>query len=141
MSDIARQSLVRTEASTPPRWIRLSILASVSIFMLALLGSAIVIPSLRLLHLLQALIYVAILLHLFTTGAGLFWAFIRTGQVSRPDTLMVFIASLAHFLLIISCMAGFLLQRPGRRQWVQFVSGGLLVIAYMALIIFLAEPR
>ena len=137
--------------------------------MLALLGSAIVIPSLRLLHLLQAIIYVAILLltrrdnpwgfgaavfiatawnglnlfvtHLFTTGAGLFWAFIRTGQVSRPDTLMVFIASLAHFLLIISCMAGFLLQRPGRRQWAQFVSGGLLVIAYMALIIFLAAPR
>jgi hypothetical protein len=151
------------------RRIRLIILTGVSIFVLALLVSAIVVPQLRLLHTLQALIYVFILFytrrgsawafgaavfiasawnclnlfatHLFQAGAGLFWDFVRTGNVSRPETLMVFVGSLGHLLLIIGCMAGFLRQRPGRRQWLQFLGGGLLVIAYMGLIILIAAPR
>jgi hypothetical protein len=150
-------------------WIRLSILVGVVLFILALAASAIVVPQLRLLHLLQALIYVAIIIltrrnsawgfgiavfisaawnclnlfvtHLFQAGAQQVWSFVLTGYTSRPDTAMVFIASLAHFLLIIACMAGFLLLRPEKRQWIQFFAGGLLVLAYMALIIAISAPH
>jgi hypothetical protein len=152
-----------------PRWIRLSISIGVLLFLLALVGSAIVVPQLRLLHLLQALIYVAIILltrrnspwgfgvavfistawnclnlfvtHLFLAGAVLLWSFIHTGQLIRPETGMVFIGGLAHFLLIIAGLAGFLRLRPGKKQWYHFFAGGLLVLVYMALAIIIAAPR
>jgi hypothetical protein len=151
-----------------PRWIRLSIFIGVLLFLFALLGSAIVVPQLRLLHLLQALIYVVIVLltrrnspwgfgvavfisaawnslnlfvtHLFVAGAASFWSFIHTGHLIRPETVMVFVGGLAHFLLITACMAGFLRLRPGKKQWYRFFAGGLLVLAYMALIIVVAAP-
>jgi hypothetical protein len=151
------------------RWIRISILIGVGLFILALTVSAIVIPQLRLLHLLQALIYIAIIIltrrnspwgfgvavfistawdclnlfvtHLFEAGAGLLWSFLRTGHLSRPDSIMVFIGSVAHFLLIVACLVGFLQLRPGKKQWTHFFTGGFLVLAYMALIIFIAAPH
>jgi hypothetical protein len=152
-----------------PRWIRLSIFTGVLLFILALVGSAIVVPQLCLLHLLQALIYVAVILltrrsspwgfgvavfistawnclnllvtHLFVAGAASFWYFIHTGDLVRPETVMVFVGSLAHFLLILACMAGFLRLRPGKKQWYRFFAGGLLVLVYMALAIIVAAPR
>ncbi|HEV3249436.1 MAG TPA: hypothetical protein VGZ71_00685, partial [Puia sp.] len=88
-----------------PRWIRLSIPVGVGLFIFALAVSAAVVPQLRLLHLLQALIYVAIFIltrrsnalgfgaavfiatawnclqlfvtNLSETGAALFWSFVR----------------------------------------------------------------
>ena len=51
--------------------------------------------------------------HLFQAGAGQFWSLLHTGRVSRPDTLMVMVGGLGHFVLIVACMAGFLEQRPG----------------------------
>jgi hypothetical protein len=152
-----------------PRWIRLSIFIGVLLFILALAGSAFVVPQLRLLHLLQALIYVAIIFltrrnspwwfgvavfistawnclnlfvtHLFVAGAVLLWSFICTGHLIRPETVMVFVGTLAHFLLIIACLAGFLRLRPGKKQWYHFFAGGMLVLVYMALIIIVAAPR
>jgi hypothetical protein len=47
----------------------------------------------------------------------------------------------AHFLIIIACMAGFLHLRPRRKQWGQFFGGGILALAYFALIIAIAAPR
>jgi hypothetical protein len=79
--------------------------------------------------------------YLFTAGAAELWSFIRTGHLVRPDTVMVFIASLAHFLLIVACMAAFLRLRPGKKQWYHFFAGGLFVLVYMALIIIVAAPR
>ena len=136
---------------------------------MALTVSAIVVPQLRLLHLLQALIYVSVIVltrrnspwgfgvavfistawnclnlfvtHLFDAGAGQIWSFVRTGHLSRPDTAMVFIGCMAHFLLIVACTAGFLQLLPGKKQWTRFIGGGLLVLAYMALIIIIAAPR
>ncbi len=35
-------------------------------------------------------------------GAGQFWSLVRTDHVSRPDTLMVMVGGVGHFLLIIS---------------------------------------
>jgi hypothetical protein len=151
------------------RWIRVAIFIGVSLFLLALTVSAVFIPQLRLLHLFQALIYVAVLVltrrnspwgfgvgviiatawnclnlfvtHLFQAGAGQFWSLLHTGHVSRPDTLMVMVGGVGHFLLIRACMAGFLQLRPGIKQWGQFFAGGLLALAYFGLIIATLAPH
>lgn len=136
--------------------------------MLALTGSAILIPQLRLLYLLQALIYVAVIVltrrnsawgfgagviiamlwnglnffvtHIFKAGAGELCSLLRTGHVSRPDTLLVLVGGVAHFLLIIVCMAEFLELRPTPKQWGRFFGGGLLAFAYMVLIVVTTAP-
>jgi hypothetical protein len=150
-------------------WTRVSILTGVGLFILALVLSAVFVPQLRLLHLLQGLIYVAVVVltrrnspwgfgvgviipaawnflnlfitHLFQAGAGQFWSLVRTGHVSRPETLMVMVGGVAHFVLIIACMVGFIQLRPRRKQWGQFFAGGLLALAYFALIIVTAAPH
>jgi len=160
---------MRQNPVSASRWIRVSIALGVGLFLLALLLSAVFVPQLRLLHLFQALIYVAVIVltrrnspwgfgvgviistawnclnlfvtHLFQAGAGQFWSLVRTGHVSRPETLMVMVGGVAHFLLIIACMAGFIQLRPRRKQWGQFFAGGFLALAYFALIIVTAAPR
>ena len=150
-------------------WTRVSILIGVGLFILALIGSAILIPQLRLLHLLQALIYVAILVltrrnspwgfgagifiaaawnglglfvtHLIQAGAGQFWTLLKTGHVSQPDALMVLVGGVGHFLLIVACIAGFLQLKPRMTQWGQFIGGGLLALAYFALIVVTTAPH
>src|SRR5207245_2562705 len=114
------------------RWIRVSIPVGAGLFILALALSAVIVPQLRLLHLFQALIYVAVIVltrrnsawgfgvgviiavlwnslnlfvtHLFQAGVGVFLSLLRTGHLSRPDTLMVPVGGLAHCLLIIACL-------------------------------------
>jgi hypothetical protein len=154
---------------TAPRWVRVWIPIAAGLFLLALTGSAVLIPQLRLLHLFQALIYVAIIVltrrdsawgfgagviiavlwnglnlfvtHIFQEGVGQFWSLLGTGHVSRPDTLLVLLGGVAHFLLIIVCMAGFLELRPTRKHWGQFFAGGLLASAYTALIVVTTAPH
>jgi hypothetical protein len=160
---------MRQDPVNVSRWIRVSIALGVGLFLLALLLSAVFVPQLRVLHLFQALIYVAVIVltrrnspwgfgvgviiptawnclnlfvtHLFQAGAGQFWSLVRTGHVSRPETLMVMVGGVAHFLLIIACMAGFIQLQPRRKQWGQFFAGGFLALAYFALIIVTAAPR
>jgi hypothetical protein len=150
-------------------WIRVSILVGVGLFLLALAVSAAIIPELRLLHVLQALIYVAVIFltrrnspwgfgagtiiaiawnslsifitHLFQAGAGQVWIFLHGDHVTRPDAMMVTIGGIGHFILIIACVVGFLELRPTRKNWAQFFGGGFLVLAYMALIIATTAPR
>ncbi len=154
---------------TGPRWVRVSIAIGVGLFILALAVSAFVVPQLRLLHLFQGLIYVVIIVltrrnsawgfgvvviipvfwnvfnlfvtHLFQAGAEQSWSLVCTGYVSRPDTLMVFVGGMAHFLLIIGCVAGFLELRPGMKRWGQFFAGGLLALGYFILIVGTTAPR
>jgi hypothetical protein len=151
------------------RWTFVLISIGVGVFILALTLSAVFVPQLRLLHLFQALIYVAVIVltkrnsqwgfgvgviipaawnclnlfvtHLFQAGAGQLWSLVRTGHLSRPDTLMVMIGSVAHFLLIIACMTGFIQLRPRMKQWGQFFAGGFLALAYFALIVFITAPH
>jgi len=160
------------------RWTRVSISIGVGFFIFALAVSAFFVPQLRLLHVFQALIYVAVIVltrrnspwgfgigviiptawnclnlfvtHLFQKGAVQFWSLVRTGQfwfllrtghVSRPETMMVMVGGVAHFLLIVACVAGFLQLRPRGKQWGQFFGGGVLASAYFALIIAIAAPR
>jgi hypothetical protein len=164
-----RKTHMRKYPVGSPRWVRVSIPIGVVLFLFALAGSAFLIPQLRILHVLQAMIYVAIFLlarrnspwgfgigaiiptawnclnlfvtHLFQEGIVQLWSLIRTGRVSRPDTLTVMIGGMAHFLLIAACLAGFLQLRPRAKQWSQFFGGGLLALAYFAVIIAVAAPR
>jgi hypothetical protein len=139
------------------------------LFIFALLGSALAVPQLRLLHAFQALIYVAVILlarrnsalglgagitiavgwnslewlgpHLIQAGAHELWTFLSTGQMRRPDTLMVFIGSIAHVVLIVACVAAFRQLHPGKKEWRQFLAGGLLVLAYFAVIVATLLPH
>ena len=139
------------------------------LFMVALAGSAIVVPQLRLLHVLQALIYVAVAifgrggstlafgaaitmaafwkaLQLFIThnmekGLVLFWLFLRSGHARQLDTMIVPLGGVAHFILIAACTCAFLEQEKGRKKWWKLLAGGVIVMAYFALIVALALPR
>lgn len=152
-----------------PRWIRVSILIGAGFFIFALILSAVFDPRIRLLHALQALIYVAVIVLtrrdnawgfgagtiisalwnytniFFTTfiRAGLvqLWVLLHTGQLHRPDLMVAVVAAAGHFLLIFACLAGFLRLRPKAMQWGQFLAGGVLAAGYFMLIIFTTGPQ
>jgi hypothetical protein len=169
---------MRQSPEDQSRWTRVAISLGVGLFLLALGLSVVFVPKLLYLHLLQALIYLAVLMltrknspwgygigvivptawnclnlivtHLFQKGAlqfwslvrtGQFWFLLRTGQVNRPETMTVMVGGVAHFLIIVGCVAGFLHLRPRGKRWGQFFGGGILALAYFALIIAIAAPR
>jgi hypothetical protein len=139
------------------------------LFIVALVGSALVVPQLRLLHAFQALIYVVVILlarrnsalgfgagttvavawnglewlgpHLIQAGARELWTFLGTGHIRRPDTVMVFTGSIAHIVLVVACVAAFRQLHPGKREWWQFLAGGVLVLAYFAVIVITLLPH
>ncbi|WP_433974763.1 hypothetical protein [Tunturiibacter lichenicola] len=141
----------------------------VALFLTALAGSAFVTPGLRPLHLLQALIYIAIIVlsrrnspwgygagltiamfwnafslfvtHLMQAGLEELWSLLRTGQLKRPDTLMVLVGGIGHFILIAACLAAICHRDADNRRWWKFAGGGVLVLAYFALIVAVARPR
>lgn len=138
------------------------------IFVAALAISAAFDPSLRLLHVLQALIYVAVVLltrrrSAWGFGAGVviasFWNYLvliaspigrqgvdvvvgllRGEPVARPDTLLQCVAGGGHVLIIGACLTGFLRTHPRGRQWAAFVGGGVLALAYLIGIVALVAP-
>lgn len=150
-------------------WTRVWVPVGAALFVLALTVSAIVVPQLRLLHFLQALIYVAIVIlarrnsvwglgagvtiavvwnglnlfltHLAQAGVIVFWHFLRTGEVRRLDTMMVPLGCIGHFVLIIACLAAFFGGETDKNKWWKFLGGGLVTVAYLALIIAIARPR
>lgn len=156
---------IAVESSSTRLWVPLGAL----LFLTALAVSAVVVPQLRVLHLLQAVIYVAVVIlarrqsawgfgagvaiavawnslnlfvtHLVQAGWIAFWSFLRTGQVRRPDTMMVTLGAIGHFILIVACVAGFLNLSPDDEKWSKFVAGGVGVLAYFVLIIVIARPR
>ncbi|HEX4849570.1 MAG TPA: hypothetical protein VFV08_02135 [Puia sp.] len=151
-----------------PRWTYYSIILGSVIFLIALAVSAFFVPQLRILHLLQALIYVAIIIlarrnspwglgigviislfwnclnlfvtHLFQAGAGQLASALHGRHITRPDTMMVFIGGMGHFILIFSCIAAFVKLKPARKQWLQFFVGGFLAVVYLIVIVMLVAP-
>jgi hypothetical protein len=137
--------------------------------MIALFVSALVVPPLRPLHALQALIYVAVFalawrgsewgygagatigaawnaLQMFITrlawaGAREWWTFLRTGHSNRVDTMMVSVGTLGHFAVIVGCLAPMIGSATTKRQWLRFAGGGALVLVYFGAIVALALPR
>lgn len=159
------------ETSLPlqPRWIQISILTGAACFLFALIFSAVFDPTIRLLHALQALIYIAVIVltrrnNAWGFGAGFmissFWNYInlfvttfikagldqlvtllQTGGIQRPDLLIAVVAAGGHFLLLAACGAGFVRTRPKALQWGQFAAGGALSIAYFVAIIVATGPQ
>jgi len=127
--------------------------------------SAIFEPSIRLLHALQTLIYIAVIVltrreSAWGFGAGCiiaaFWNYLNlfvttfisagleqvsillhTGSLPPPDLLIAVFAAAGHFLLIIGCLAGFVRTGLTFGRLGQFVAGGSLAVSYFALIIVL----
>jgi hypothetical protein len=139
------------------------------LFLVALAVSAVAVPQLRLLHLLQAFIYVAVVIlarrnnvfalgagftiavawncleffgpHLIQAGAAIFWSFLHTGQVQHLETMMVLIGAIGHLILMFACLAALLKQSTDTKKWRKFLAGGVLVLGYFALIVAIARPR
>jgi hypothetical protein len=139
-----------------------------ALFLVALMVSALMVPQLRLLHLLQALIYVAVVIlarrnnvfalgagftiavawncleifgpHLMQAGAVMFWSFLHRGRVQHLETMMVPIGGIGHFILIFACLAA-LNRATGSKKWWKFLAGGVLVLGYFAAIVAIARPR
>jgi len=151
------------------RWIRWSIFAGAGLFIFALILSAVYEPRIRVLHALQALIYIAVVAltrrnSAWGYGAGCvisaFWNYInlfvttfiragveqllillQTGRIERPDLALSLIAAGGHFLLIAACLAGFLRNRPTAPDWGRFVGGGIIAVAVFIAIIAAAGPQ
>jgi hypothetical protein len=145
--------------ATDPKWINPSIVVGSLIFIFALAVSAYFEPQWRVLHVLQALIYVAVIVltrrkSAWGFGAGVmiavFWNFLvlfrsPVGSEAlnghfRPDILLQLFAACGHFLIIAACLVGFLRARPAARQWGQFATGGVLAIAYLITMAFTVGP-
>lgn len=166
MSATVEAVRVRTTESASRRlWIPVG----AGLFIIALTGSAVVVPQLRVLHVLQALIYVAVPilawrksvwglgagitiavlwngLELFVThnmqkGIVLFWAFLRSGQGRQFDTMLVPLGGIGHFILIAACISSFFEAERSARSWWKLIGGGVAVLAYFFLIVAVALPR
>ncbi len=152
-----------------PRWTNRAIWAGAGIFVVALFVSAVFDPTIRLLHALQSLIYVAVVVLArwnspWGHGAGCFvsgfWNYInlfvttfvasglqqlvlllQTGQLARPDQLIAVVAFAGHCLLFFGCLVAFLRMPRQRQVWSQFVGGGLVAIGYFVLIIIATGPQ
>jgi hypothetical protein len=139
------------------------------LFVIALVVSAVVVPELRLLHFLQALIYVAVVVlarrsnvfalgagftiavawncieffgpHLIQAGAVQLWFFLHTGQASHVETMMVPIGAVGQLILICACLVALFKQTTDIKKWWKFLAGGVLVLGYFALIVAVARPR
>jgi hypothetical protein len=139
------------------------------IFIVALAASAYLIPELRLLHFLQALIYVAVIIlarrnnpwgfgagatiavvwnsfsifvtHLIPAGVVAFWSFLRTGHVRGIDTMVVALGGVGHFILIIASLVAVLELKHDHKKWWKFLAGGTVTIAYFVAIVAIARPR
>jgi hypothetical protein len=161
-----------TSALTGPaadaKWINRSIVVGSAIFVFALAVAAIFAPQWRVLHVLQALIYVAVVVlarrnSAWGFGAGVFigafWnvlvlfrspiglqavagvgALIHGGPAPRPDVMLQAFAACGNFLIIAACLVGFFRTRPGARQWGQFAAGGVLAIGYLLAMVFTVGP-
>jgi hypothetical protein len=140
-----------------------------ALFLVALAVSAWALPQLRLLHMLQAVIYIATVIlayrnsawgfgagatmavawnslnlfvtHLMEVGAVAFWHLVRTGRVEALVPMMVALGGIAHFILLAACLVAILQQRSEPHKWWKFMGGGLVSIAYLVLIVVIANPR
>jgi hypothetical protein len=131
-------------------------------FIFALFVSAAFQPSLRWLHALQALIYVAIILlsrqnSAWGFGAGVFigafwnfiflrgashdiWALLREG-IFRADVALQLAAATAQFLLIAACFTGIWRMRRDLTVWVSSLAGGVLAVGYLVVLMATLRPQ
>lgn len=167
-TSIYEESIGGAFPTKPGRGVSALIASGSALFVFGLAVSAAFAPEWRVLHVFQALIYVALIAlarrrSAWGFGAGLFIALfwnslgivattatrdgmnevvniIRTGHVQRPDLLLTLLATLGHVLIIIGCVIGMMRLQPKPREWGQFVAGGVIGLAYLLAIVFAFGP-
>jgi hypothetical protein len=140
-----------------------------AIFLVALLASAILVPDLRILHSFQALIYIVVIVlahrnspwgygaafaiatvwngmslfvtHLIQAGAIAFWSSLSTGHIKLLVPMMVTLGGIGHFILILAAILAVLRSKAGTGKWWKFAGGGVLSIAYFALLVAFFRPH
>jgi hypothetical protein len=146
------------------------IFVSSAVFIVILALAAVFDPSIRVLHVLEAFIYIVVIMlarkrSAWGYGAGFafaaFWnwtnlvhttfikagvielmRWMQTGYLGRPDLLIAVPAAAAHFVLIGACVAGYYWLRPRTlRETTQFWAGGLLSVGYFVVIILLTGAQ
>lgn len=55
--------------------------------------------------------------------------------------MMVAFGGIAHFILIIACLAALFESGTNKHKCWKFVGGGVATLAYFALIVAIARPR
>jgi hypothetical protein len=167
MTTTVGQTATVTKAERAVEWL---VSVSSAAFMVILAIAAVFDPSIRVLHVLEAFIYIAVIMlarkrSAWGYGAGFtfaaFWnwtnlvhtTFIKagvtelmrwtqTGHLVRPDLFIAVPAAVAHFVLIGACVAGYFWLRPRTlREAAKFWAGGLLSVGYFAAIIVLTGAQ
>jgi hypothetical protein len=155
-------ALISDGRSDPPRWVAISIPASAGFFIFALFVSAAFQPSLRWLHGLQALIYIAIIFlsrqnSAWGFGAGVFvgafWNFIflrgasrdiwalLSGGTFRADVALQLAAAMSQFLLIAACFSGIWRKRRDSTAWFISLAGGVLAVGFLVALMAILRPQ
>ena len=139
------------------------------LFLLALLVSGVLVPELRVLHSLQALIYVAVVVlarrksawgygagfsiavlwnlmglfitHLIQAGAMSFWMLLRTGHAGELVPMAVLLGGIGHLILICATLLAVTHLDAETRKWWKFAGGSALSIVYFALLVALFQPH
>lgn len=160
---------VRDKLSRGMRSTLAGIYIGAGIFLLALLWSAALVPDLRGLHALQSLIYLTVIAlasrnsawaygaassvalfwnvmglfvtHLIQTGANDLWLLLRTGHANQFVPMSVTLGGIGHFILLGTSLLGVTRFDREPRKWWKFAGGGVLSIAYFALLIALFQPH
>ena len=143
--------------------------AGAALFLVALLVTAILIPGLRILHSLQALIYIAVIVlahrrsargygagfaiavvwnsmslfvtHLIQAGAVAFWLLLSTGHVQQLVPMMATLGGIGHSILIVAALFAVARHNTETRKWWKFAGGGLVSIAYFAVLVAMFQPH
>jgi hypothetical protein len=151
---------VPAKTASSASWINVCVIAGSAMFILALTVAAIFAPQWRVLHVAQALIYVAVIVlarrrSAWGFGAGVvvpaFWTALLLfrspvgtalvhGQVSQPDVFLQLFGAVGNCLIIVACLAAFLGAQPGGRKWAQFAAGGALSLGYLLAAVFTIGP-
>ena len=142
-----------------------------ALFVVALIGSALILPELRLLHVLQAFIYVAIVIlaakqqhvgyrrghrdrrllertqslrdsqHAEGGGRVLVVAADGPDRGVSGIPMLVLLGGIGHLLIIAGCLAIAFDRRITDKKLWKMVAGGVVALAYFALIVIVARPR
>ena len=138
-----------------------------TLFLVALLGSAIADPELRILHSFQALIYIAVIflarrnspwgygagfavaivwnvlesLHPLPADAVAIWSSLRIGHAPQLLPMMVMLGGAAHLILIVATLFALVRHNTEAGKWWKFAGGAVFSIAYFALIVAFALPH
>ncbi len=158
----------RDDRLNGPRSAQLWTYIGAALFLVALLGSAMAIPGLRILHSFQALLYIAVVVlarrnspwgygagfaiaivwngielvaHIMQADAVAVWSSLRTGRVPPLVPMAVMLGGAAHFIFIVAALFALVPHNTEARKWRKFVGGGVLSIAYFALLVAFARPH